>query len=559
MTGKLKSWLTAIIVLVVLAFFIVFEPITWGERKQLTAGLRAASHVAKVAGIYLYAPFPNIRLGLDLQGGSHVVLRGRPQVEYEYALAKPIAPEGDEPALEAAQQALQAKVVAALSDEKVAAEYPAADVQVFPRRIIVRTELVDRTRTDQLSQQLGDIIEKELGGSFGEVRVLKPREIVMGRDELSQIIRIIEDRVNRLGLSEAVVQRQEPDKIIVELPGTQNPEEVLEVLRTTAVLEFRHVPKKYEVTQEIGEREPLFTDREGNEVDPERVVRESPLVVRGDQLKPNSSHVDYEQGSNLPVVTFEFKREGADKFWRFTRTHVGHHLAIVLDGKIISAPVVEQAIRGRGIIRGNFTVQEATNLSILLNAGALPVPLDVAAQQTVSASLGKDSLMASLYAGLLGMALVLAFMVLYYRLPGLLADVALVIYCILLLAVLKLFGATLTLPGIAGIILSVGMAVDANIIIFERLKEELRAEKTLKSAIEAGFNRAWTAILDSNVCSILTALVMMGFGTAAVKGFAITLLIGVACSMFTAVTVTRLFMNITAGTRAARKLAWFGV
>lgn len=557
MTGKLRSWLASIIILVIFAFLIVFEPITWGSRKQLIATADSGSYLAKVASVYLYSPFPNIRLGLDLQGGSHVVLKGRPQVIYELRLEKPIGPEEDEGTLEEIQQALQAQIAGRLSEEELKKLFTEADVEVFPRRITVRADLVEGPSTKELAGHLRDVVAEVLGDRYGKIRVGETETMALGGDRLSQVIRIIEERVNRLGLSEAVIQRQDPDKIIVELPGAQNPEEIMRILRTTAVLEFRHIPKKYEVVQELGEREPYFT-QDGEEVSPEQVVKESRLIVRGDQLKSNS-YVDYGAGTNQPVVTFEFKREGADKFWAFTRTHIGQHLAIVLDGKIISAPVVKAAIRGRGIIEGSFSVSEAQNLSVLLNAGSLPIPLDVAARQTVSASLGKDSLVASLYAGLIGLALVLVFMAWYYRLPGLLADLALLIYCVLLLAVLKLFGATLTLPGIAGMILSIAMAVDANVIIFERLKEELRAEKTLKSAIEAGFKRAWTAILDSNVCSILTALVLMGFGTAAVKGFAITLLIGVACSMFTAITITRLFMNITAGTRAARKLAWFGV
>jgi len=552
-TGKLKSWLTAIIILAVAAFIMVFEPVTWGQRKQLSTIAAAPRPIEKVGPLRIYAPLPNIRLGLDLQGGSHVVLRARPQVLYDCSLSKPIGTDESDPRIEEARAALQGEIAEALPKD----EFPAVDVTVTASTIRVRSDLVKGKNTDDLAKQLDGILKKTLADKYGAITCHKPEVIKLDRDKLTQVIANLERRVNGMGLSEAVLQRQEPDKIIVELPGAQNPKEILDTLKSTAVMEWRHIPKKYQVETDQVTGETLFKDREGNEVNAQRVLRESRVIISGADLK--RSVVDTDPATTRPVVGFELTREGGDKFYRFTRTHQGQYLAIVLDNRVISAPVVESAIRNRGIIRGSFTYREATDLSVLLNAGALPVPLDVAAQQTVSASLGKDSLLASLRAGLIGLALVLVFMVAYYRLPGILADVALGVYCLLLLAVLKLFGATLTLPGIAGVILSIGMAVDANVIIFERLKEELRTEKTLKSAIEAGFNRAWTAILDSNVCSIITATVLIILGTAAIKGFAITLLIGVLCSMFTAVTVTRLLMNIVAGTRFARRLSWFGV
>lgn len=552
MTGKLRNWSLGIIFLVVAAFAIVFEPVTWGERKPLTTLAPAPDPVAKMGRLRIYAPVPNIRLGLDLQGGSHVVLRPRPQVVCDCSLSKPIGADESDPRVEEMRADLQGQIANALPPKL----FPSVDVSVGQSTVRVRSDKVERLRPAQVRTALHDTLTTVLGDRYGNINCHRPEEIKLDREKLSQVIANLERRVNGMGVSEAVVQRQEPDKVIIELPGMRNPRGVLDKLKSTAVLEWRHVPKKYQAKMEPAGKETYFLDKDGNEVEPLRVIRESPVIVTGMDLR--GSHVDTE-GSGNPVVAFDLTREGSDKFYRFTRTHQGHYLAIVLDNKIISAPVVEDAIRNSGIIRGSFTYSEATDLSVLLNAGALPVPLDVAAQQTVSASLGKDSLTASLLAGLIGLAVVLVFMAAYYRLPGILADVALGIYCLLLLAVLKLFDTTLTLPGIAGVILSIGMAVDANVIIFERLKEELRTEKTLKSAIEAGFKRAWTAILDSNVCSIITAIVLVVLGTAAVKGFAITLLIGVLCSMFTAVTITRLLMNIVAGTRAAQRLSWFGI
>jgi len=274
----------------------------------------------------------------------------------------------------------------------------------------------------------------------------------------------------------------------------------------------------------------------------EEVYQKSELILLGRDLKPNS-RVDTDPQKHGYVVLFNWKAEAAAKFLRFTRTHINQHIAIVLDGKLISAPVIKSEIGARGQIEGNFTSQEARDLMIVLNSGALPVPIEVAASSTVSATLGRDSVNKSMQAGVLGVIAVLVFMVAVYGVCGLLADLALLIYAGLTLAVLMILGTTLTLPGIAGFILSLGMAVDANVLIFERLKEELRTDKTIRAATEAGFSRAWTAILDSNVTTILAAVVLFGLGTGGVRGFGITLTVGVLCSMFTAITVTRIFIN----------------
>lgn len=241
-------------------------------------------------------------------------------------------------------------------------------------------------------------------------------------------------------------------------------------------------------------------------------------------------------------------------------------MAIVLDGKCQMAPVIKSAIPGEGIIEGNFTTQEAGDLRLLLNAGALPVPLEIAENRTVSATLGQDTIDRSLRAGLIGFVAVVVFMLLYYRLPGLLADIALVLYVIIVLAVVAISqqikgigGITLTLPGIAGVIISIGMAVDANVLIFERLREELRAGKSMRSAVAAGFDRAWTAILDSNVTTLITCAVLYFLGTSIIKSFAAMLFIGVVCSFFTAVTVSRWLVSAVAESRFGNNPTLFGV
>jgi preprotein translocase subunit SecD len=553
MSSKLRNWLFGIIVLFLLALLVVTEPLRWGARVNADTG-RPERWLVRAGNMYVYPPVPRVRLGLDLRGGSHIVLRGQPIAVHTFNFSKEIAPD------EEAEMAFREKVDRLLPE--LSLKSPVAEV-ASRRSLTIRTQVRDAGQANDEGLQLLDLLRKKLGDKYGRIRLMKDESQVLQLqgELLNKVVENLERRVNSLGLSEAVIQTQHPDKIIVEMPEIRDPDAVMRTLRSTAVLEFRHIPKKYKVDvlqTEAGE-ETIFLDSEDKEVPVDRVLAESPIIVQGGQLKPKSVYVDYKAGSNMPVVAFSFKPQGADAFWKFTRTHKGQYLAIVLDGKVISSPVVREAIRGSGIIEGMRSIGEAAELSALLNAGALDVPLEVAAEQTVSPTLGADSLRKSLLAGAVGLLLVIVFMALYYRLPGLLADLALMVYCFLVLAVLKLFGATLTLPGIAGFILSIGMAVDANVIIFERLKEELRTEKTLKSAIEAGFNRAWTAILDSNVASILTSLVLIAFGTAAVKGFAITLLIGVAVSMFTAVTITRLFVNITAGTRAAQNLALFGV
>ena len=551
MQARIRAWLIAIIVLVLACFQIVFEPIRFSPRLDPLRAGRELAPAARAGALYVYPPLPILNLGLDLRGGIHVVLKARNQAILTFEFEKQIAPDD---AVRVEMQGVVAKLLAGLD----LGRNPAIDIAT--KAVTVRVEAETLRQAESYRRLVLDRLEQGLGAQYGPIQAAKPKPIEMTPTTLGQVKAILEKRVNNLGLAEAQLQTQGNDKIIVRLPGVTDPEQALKVIRSTAQLEFRHVPRKYQVEVERGEggapEQVVFLDEAGREVPESTVIAESPVIVRGDQLKPISK-VEFPQG--LPVVTFDFKPEGSEAFWRFTRTHKGQFLAIVLDNKVISAPVVKAAIRGRGIIEGIGSTKEAQQLGVLLNAGALPIPLDVEENRTVSATLGKDSLVKSMWAGLVGLVIVLLFMAAYYRLPGLLADLALLIYCLLVLAALKLVGYTLTLPGIFGIILSIGMAVDANVIIFERLKEELRGQKTLKSAIEAGFNRAWTAILDSNVCSILTAIVLIGLGTAAIQGFAVALLIGVMCSLFTAVSITRLFMNMTTNTAAARKLSWFGV
>ncbi len=345
---------------------------------------------------------------------------------------------------------------------------------------------------------------------------------------------VINNRINSLGVSETLVQRSGKDRLIVELPGIKDPQQAKDRIGTTALLEFKEL-----APGENGLPVWKSVDLTGAQF---KHAQASPMVSGG-----------------LWRVSFEFKAEGAKKFADLTSRLVGKQIGIFLDGEPTDrgpdgrpvpiseyrgVTVREPILGGTGEITGNFNKDQAVDLSVKLNAGALPVPVKILEERTVGATLGQDSIHKSLVAGGVGIALVMVFMVLIYGVPGLIADIALILYTLATLAIFEAIPVTLTLAGIAGFILSIGMAVDANILIFERTKEELRAGKSLYTAIENGFSRAFTSIFDSNVNSMIACGVMMMFGTSIVKGFAVTLAIGVAVSMFTAITATRALLHL---------------
>jgi len=376
---------------------------------------------------------------------------------------------------------------------------------------------------------------------------------------------IVESRVNGMGVSEATVQGQGANRLIVQLPGVDNPDQAVETLRSTGQLEFVE-PGGASLTQGMvinTTNRPTAADDLQKEIAagkappatipfPGKVFQ---TVMTGDVLRNATATQDQ---LNKWQINFELTGPGSDKFYNYTRTNLGKTMAIVLDGKVLSAPTIQGAIRDKGTISGSFTKAEADSLAVQMRYGALPVPLKVVDIQTIGASLGQDSVESSLKAGILGIVAVLIFMLLMYRLPGALADVALFIYVLLNLAVFKLLPVTMSLAGIAGFILSVGMATDANILIFERMKEELRNGRSLRLAVEAGFSRAWLAIRDGNLSTLISCAVLFWFGNtfgaSVVKGFAVTLTIGVLLSMFTAVTITRTFMRGILSTAGRRLL-----
>lgn len=365
---------------------------------------------------------------------------------------------------------------------------------------------------------------------------------------------IIERRVNGLGVAEPEVQVS-GDRVIVALPGIEDPDAAIATLSGTGQLEFVDMGDS---PAAVGSE--IVTSLNASDAPTDTVVYET--VVTGDKLE--SADVSRDPSTQQVFINFAFKPEGARLFGEYTGQNIGKYLGIVLDKTVLSAPVVRAAISDSGVIEGDFTVEEARNLAVQMRYGALPVPLDIAAVNTIGPTLGADSVQSSITAGVIGVIIVLLFMITYYRLPGLLAALALIIYAALNIAVYKLVPVVLTLPGIAGFLLSTGMAVDANILIFERMKEELRGGRSLENAVEAGFSRAWTSILDSNLSTLITCVILYyfgsSFGASVVQGFAITLGIGVLLSMFTAVVVTRTFMRAVVGllgSRLERHLALF--
>ena len=362
------------------------------------------------------------------------------------------------------------------------------------------------------------------GGTHVVLEAEDTPEAPVNNDAMDRVTHIMEKRVNELGLTEPIIQRQGERRVIVELPGINDPDKAIQVIGKTAMLEFK--------------------DEAGN------------TVLTGTDLKDAKEQTD-QRGQNL--VALEFSDEGGEKFGKLTTENVGRRIAILLDGEVLTAPNVNEPILGgKAVITGSRTLEEAHNLAILLRSGALPVKVNIIETRTVGPTLGQDSKDKSEFAFTIGIGAVLIFMLLFYRLSGLVADISLMAYVLMLLASLKFLDATLTLPGVAGIILSIGMAVDANVLIFEHFKEEVLTGKTLRMAMNAGFKRAFTTIFDSNITTIIASIVLFMFGTGSIRGFAITLGLGVVLSMITAVSLTQYMLKLLIGANIFQNPFVFG-
>ena len=378
-------------------------------------------------------------------------------------------------------------------------------------------------------QPLANSIRQGLDLQGGTHVVLEAEDTDIAKvndDAMNRVVTIMEKRVNALGLTEPIIQREGERRVIIELPGVKDPDAAIKTIGKTAMLEFK--------------------DEEGN------------TVLTGTDLKDAQASTNQQNGQN--VVNLEFTDEGAKKFADLTTKNVGRTISILLDGEVLTAPNVREPILGgKAEISGQRNLEEAQNLAVVLRSGALPAKVNIIGTRTVGPSLGQDSKDKSEFAFAIGLGAVLVFMILFYRLSGFIADIALMAYTMLLLGALYLLDATLTLPGVAGIILSIGMAVDANVLIFEHFKEEYRIQgKTLRLSMDAGFKRAFTTIFDSNITTIIAAGVLFFLGTGTIRGFAITLGLGTLLSMFTAITLTQYMLKLLIASKITENPSAYG-
>jgi preprotein translocase subunit SecD len=479
-----------------------------------------------------------IVLGLDLQGGSHILL----EVDTNAVRREKV-------------ESLRDDVRRVVRDNKLGS--PAAAV-VRGNSVEFRVrEGVDRqlalTKLRELSQPLGGLLSTtgqrsvdvvDAGGGLIRLTPTEPALIERIRQSVEQSIQIIERRVNELGTVEPSIQRQGVDRVLVQVPGLQDPSRLKALLGQTAKLTFRMVDQSMpaDQAQQSGrvppESEVLFGDKAEASVP---YLIEKRVLVSGEDL--TDAQPGFDQRNGEPIVTFRFNNNGARRFAQVTQENVGRPFAIVLDNKVISAPVIREPILGgSGQISGSFTVQGANDLAILLRAGALPAPLTIIEERTVGPGLGQDSIEKGLRASWIGSLMVSVFMIATYGIFGVIATIAVAINIVMIMGILSLFGATLTLPGIAGIVLTVGMAVDSNVLIYERVREEVRSGRSAIGSLDAGFTRALATIIDSNTTTFIAAAVLFFVGSGAVRGFALTLGIGIITTVFTAFTLTRLMV-----------------
>ena len=473
----------------------------------------------------------SISFGLDLQGGMHLVLAVKKDKVRELAVNREIKDLKEK----LADDHLEGEFSFSEDNGKYYYKSSAGTTRDKVQGILSKSKLFDAT--------------SNADGSF--MLSVNELKINIEIDEATnRALEVLRNRIDEFGVSEPVIRRQGENSIIVELAGIKDPERAKKLIGKRAVLEFKmveedealvagaeagNVPTGYDYLEYIK------TDRRGSEKKEKLLVR-STAEMTGEYLK--DAHIQYDPMTSKPEVGFVFGGKGADLFAEITENNIGKRLAIILDNKVQSAPTIQSRIYGSGRIEGNFDVEEAKDLAIVLRAGALPAPIEVIEDRTVGPSLGQDSIRSGKRASLYGMLLVVIFMVFRYKFSGFLADIALVINVFVMLAVLAMLHATLTLPGIAGIALTVGMAVDANAIIFERIKEELASGKTTASAVNIGFERGWVPVFDANVTTLIAAFFLYYYGTGPIKGFAVTLSIGIVSSIIAAFYFSKTFFDM---------------
>jgi SecD/SecF fusion protein len=480
-----------------------------------------------------WLPKNQVTLGLDLRGGSHLVL----EVDSKALIKERV-------------ENLATDSRRLLREEKI----PVKSVKNLPDGISIT--IADQEKQQAAIKALGVMNGSSVMGAFGQspqeleitalpngdLKVVLTQAGTTSRinSAIEQSLEIVRRRIDQVGIAEPTIQRVGEDRILVQLPGLQDPSHLRRLLGSTAKMTFHLLDESqvYSETTASKRGVSMLPDLDGKTKYP---VQDR-VMLSGDRL--TDAHAGFDPQTGQPIVSFRFDGAGAKQFARITTDNVNKPFAIVLDGKVLSAPVIREPITGgSGQISGNFTVQEASMLSALLRAGALPAPLTVIEERTVGPDLGSDSIEMGVKTGLIGFGLVFAFMIVLYGWWGLIANCALALNVALTFGALSLLGATLTLPGIAGIILGIGLAVDANILINERIREETAKGRTGFSALEAGFNRAYATIIDSNVTTLIATLLLFQFGTGPVKGFAVTMGLGIAISMFTAVSVVKIIMT----------------
>ncbi|MEI6521098.1 MAG: protein translocase subunit SecD [bacterium] len=594
-------WLTTILVLTVVAFLAVFQPVTTTARKDpsdSTKYLRPNGvtdfnplvqpkpsmtlGATNGVSLYVYNPQSDLRLGLDLRGGMRVVVEMPNKAEFIFPLTTTY-PRADKKLMNTENSDKKAALTTEINKSNANALGDNSEIflnyslDATKTSYSVNVDITTYPRTQEEAKRQYDLIKQAMLTVFTKDKFSNP----VGAEEMKYYKQVdknlqdetrvtLEKRINPDGTKEITSYNQGTNQVVLEIPGERDPEHVQKLLGETANMSFYILNEAVMVNSAPnpdGGAEKVTITRSGMAITDAQALEDAIPVLRGTDIRQNSCLIMPDQDSpNSYAVTYQVKDEAIPEFADITDMYSektlgkGRLMAIVLNNEIKSAPVIKERLGKDVRITGHFTKNEALDLKILLNAGSLKIPVKIVENRTVSATLGEDSVNMSLLAGMVGFIAVLIFMISYYKLPGLMASFALIIYVFLSLLVMKMFPAfTLTLPGIAGIIISIGMAVDANVIIFERLKEELRSGKPVEQAIEVAFARAWTAILDSNVASIITGTVLYALGTGAIRGFAVTLLIGVIVSLFTAVSVTRLFMRMLTHSKAGHNLKAYGL
>ena len=489
-------------------------------------------------------PTEKIHLGLDLQGGMHLILEA----------------EADK-----AVESYVERIKNNLKDDLREKGIPAGKVEREKRDQIILEVSGEKGKWEKLLSERYSIMQElsssEIGGGIWKIALVLDSKQAdqIKKSAIDQALETIRNRIDQFGVSEPEITLQGTDRILVQLPGVKDPQRAINLIGQTALLEFKLVDEEGDLEAALKGNIP-----EGDIILYQRSVdiktggvKKNPYLLKektlmtGEVLK--DARVALDSQFHEPYVALEFDDIGAKLFEQITGANVKKRLAIVLDDNVYSAPVIQERIAGgRAQITGRFDTKEASDLAIVLRAGALPAPVKIIEQRTVGPSLGQDSIRKGIISTLISAALIVLFMIFYYRVAGVIADVALLLNIILTLATLALFRATLTLPGIAGLVLSVGMAVDANILIHERIKEELRWGKTPRAAIDQGYHRAFITIIDSNLTTLIAGVLLYQFGTGPVRGFAVTLCIGILANIFTAVYITRWifdFLTLKAGVK----------